>query len=127
MGLALQADADVLDRAGEDGVGDAGKGAGGGELGVGQVRGRAAGGVSVAGLDPAAGLVEGAELNRDAGADADERGESALVEGEGALGLVDFGGGIEGGRVLRSCLEADLDNVKGLTWGVLARMIREDV
>ena len=38
VGLGLQPDADVLDRAGDDGVGDAGKGAGQVVLGVGEGR-----------------------------------------------------------------------------------------
>lgn len=40
--------------------------------------------------------MEGAELDGHAGADADERGQGALVEGEGPFGLVDGCGGIEG-------------------------------
>src|SRR3546814_14126620 len=57
-----------------------------------------AGGVAL--LEPAPRGVEGAELDGDAGADADERRESALVEGEGALVAVDGGGGLQGARVL---------------------------
>ena len=78
--------------------------------------------LSVAGLEEAASLVESAELDRDAGADADEGGEGALVEGEGALVLVDGGGGVKGRRVLVCCLEADLDNVKGLACEVLVHL-----
>lgn len=109
VGLALQADTDVLDGAGQAGVGDAGKGAGGVVLAVAEgARGL------VALLEPAAGGVEAGKLDRDAGADTDERGQGALVEGEGALGLVDGGRGLQGPRVLGCGLEADLDNVKGL-------------
>lgn len=94
MGLALQTDTDVLNGAGEDRVGDTGKGTCRGVLGVGEVLGVAGG--DVAALEPAAGLVEGAELDGDAGTDADERGEGAFVEGEGTLVFVDGGGGVEG-------------------------------
>lgn len=116
MGLALQADADVLDRGGEDGVGDAGEGARREVLPVAEVGALGTGG-GVALLEPAPRGVEGAELDGDAGADADERRESALVEGEGALVAVDGGGGLQGARVLVRRLEADLDDVKGLACG----------
>lgn len=116
MGLRLQPDADVLDGARDDAVGDAGEGAGGVVLGVGE---GGAGGTApeegVLVLKVAAGGVEAAELDRDAGADAEERGERALVEGEGPLVAPDAGGGGEGrdaGR--RGGLEADLDDVEGL-------------
>lgn len=113
--LALQTDADVLDRAGQHRVGQAGEGTGGKVLVVAQVALFA--GRLVALLEGAAGLVEGAELDGDAGADADERREGALVEGEAALVLVDGGGGVEGRRVLGRCLEADFDDVEGLAYG----------
>ena len=63
MGLGLQADADVFDRAGDDTVGEAGKGAGGVVLGVGEdwVEG---GGDGVAGFEVAPGGVEAGELDR---------------------------------------------------------------
>jgi len=48
---------------------------------------------SVAVLKPAAGGVEGTELDGDAGADAEERGEGALVEGGRALVGEDGAGG----------------------------------
>ncbi|CRK17599.1 hypothetical protein BN1723_011363 [Verticillium longisporum] len=108
VGLRLQADADVLDGAGEGRVGEAGKGAGGVVLAVGE---RVAG---VARLEVAARLVEGAKLDRHAGADADERRQRALVEGERALILVDGRRRLEGRRVRRRRLEADLDDVEGL-------------
>jgi hypothetical protein len=59
----------------------------------------------------AACVVEGAELDGDAGADADEGGESALVEGRCTFVLEDAGGAGEGRRVLRCGLKADFDNV----------------
>jgi hypothetical protein len=73
----------------------------------------------VAGFEPAARGVECAELDGHAGADADEGRQRALVEGEGALVLVDGGGGFEGACVLGRCLETDFDDVKGLAWQVL--------
>ena len=109
--LRLQPDADVLDGAGQRRVGHAGEGARREVLGVGE----GVGGL-VAALEPAAGLMEGAELDRDAGADADERRERALVEGQGALLLIDRSRGREGARVGRRGLEADLDDVEGLAW-----------
>lgn len=112
--LALQADTDVFDGGGEGGVGDAGKGSGEEVLAVGEVGAGVAVG-EVAGFEPAAGRVEGAELDGDAGADTDEGREGALVEGSGAFVLVDGGCGVEGAGVLGCGLEADLDDVEGLT------------
>lgn len=66
MGLCLQAYADVFYGAGEEGVCEAGEGAGGVELGVGE----GGGGVAfegVAGFELAAGVVEAAELDGDLG------------------------------------------------------------
>jgi hypothetical protein len=60
-------------------------------LAIRQTRGKRVEG-SVAGLEAAAGFVEGAELDGDAGADADEGREGAFVEGEGAFGSVDCAG-----------------------------------
>lgn len=116
VGLALEADADVFNGPGEEGVCESGEGAGGKILAVGEVCGLegGGGGGGVAGFEPAAGRVEGAELDGDAGADADEGGQGALVEGEGALVLVDGGGGVQGRGVLGCGLEADLDDVEGL-------------
>lgn len=54
----------------------------------------------VARLEPPPGGVEGAELDGDAGADADEGRQGALVEGQGALILVYGGGSLDGARVL---------------------------
>ena len=86
--LALQPDPDVLDGPAEDRVGDAGEGARRGVLRVRQPGGAPAG-LEVARLEVAAGCVEGAKLDRDAGTDADEGGQRALVEGQCALLLVD--------------------------------------
>lgn len=87
VGLALQADADVLNGPREDRVGHAGEGARRRVLAVGE-RARASL-LGVARLEEAAGLVEGAELDGDAGPDPDEGGEGALVEGQCALVPVD--------------------------------------
>lgn len=74
MRLGLHPDAHVLDGAGDDGVGDAGEGARGVVLAVGEGWGGGGGELGVAGFEAAAGVVEGAELDGDAGADADEGG-----------------------------------------------------
>lgn len=58
--------------------------------------------------------MEGAELDGDAGADAQQRGQGSLVEGECAFVLVDGGGGGEGGGILGGGLQADFDYVEGL-------------
>lgn len=116
--LALQADADVLDGARQRRVGHAGEGARGKVLRVAEA-GRAVAAAGVAGFEPAARGVECAELDGHAGADADEGRQRALVEGEGALVLVDGGGGFEGACVLGRCLETDFDDVKGLAWQLL--------
>lgn len=115
--LGLQADAHVLNGARDDRVGDARKGAGRVVLAVpevGDARDEGLVGRGAALLEEAAGRVEGAELDGDAGADAQERGQGAFVEGERAFVLVDGGGGGEGGGVLGGGLEADFDYVKGL-------------
>ena len=67
-------------------------------------------------LESAAGVVEGAELDGDAGADSDEWGEGAFVEGEGAFVGEDGGGAGQGGGVCGGGLEADFDYVEWLTW-----------
>lgn len=85
--LALQPDTDMFNRAGEDGVGDTSEGASGEVLVVAELGFAALGFVAV--FEVATGLVEGAELDGDTGADADEGRESAFVEGEGAFVLVD--------------------------------------
>lgn len=113
--LALQADADVLDGAGQRRVGHAGKGARGEVLRVAEV-GRLVAVAGVASLEPAPRGVECAELHGHAGADADEGRQRALVEGERAFMLVDGGGGLERARVLVRRLETDFDDVKGLAW-----------
>jgi hypothetical protein len=59
-------------------------------------------------------VVEGAKLNGDAGADADERGESAFVEGEGPFVGEDLSAAVEGGGVLVGGLKADFYDV---WWG----------
>lgn len=69
MRLRLQSNAYVFDWAGEDGIGDAGEGAGGIELCVGELRGVRSDNVTA--FEPAARGVEGAELNGDTGANAD--------------------------------------------------------
>lgn len=118
--LALQADADVLDGARQRRVGHAGEGARGKVLRVAEAGWVAAAGV--AGLEPAARGVECAELDGHAGADADERRQRALVEGEGSFMLVDGSGGFEGARVLGRCLETDFDDVKGLAWQGVSKL-----
>lgn len=74
----------------------------------------------VLGLEVAACGVEAAELDGNAGADTEERGEGALVEGEGAFVAVDVGCGGEGGGWSGGGLEADFYYVKGLAWRRLA-------
>lgn len=118
--LALQADADVLDGARQRRVGHAGEGARGKVLRVAEGGRVAAAGV--ASLEPAARGVECAELHGHAGADADERRQRALVEGEGSFMLVDGSGGFEGARVLGRCLETDFDDVKGLAWQGVSKL-----
>lgn len=109
VGLRLQPDAHVLDGARDDAVGDAGEGARVVVLGVAEVPA-----LPVALLKVPLGEAEAAELHRHAGADAQERRQRALVEGEGALLLPDRRRGLERSAVLRAGLQAHLDNVKGL-------------
>ena len=59
--------------------------------------------------------MESSELDGNARTDTDERRQSSLVESGGAFVLVDGRCGVEGARVLCCGLEADLDNIKGLT------------
>jgi hypothetical protein len=94
--LALQADADVLNRSGQHGVGHTGEGTRGKVLSIGEVADLEARVGSVACFEPATSGVESAELNRDASADAQERRQCSLVECKSAFVLVDGGGGLEG-------------------------------
>ena len=68
-------------------------------------------GFGVAGFEGAAGVVEAAELDGDAGADSDERGEGAFVEGGGAFVAEDLGCAVEGASVVCRGLEADFDDI----------------
>jgi len=69
MRLRLQANAHMFDRTRDNRVGDAGKGTREVELSVTEI-GRGFSGSQVSGFQPAAGVVEAAELDGDAGADA---------------------------------------------------------
>lgn len=68
----------------------------------------------VLGLERATGIVVSAELDRDAGADADEGGEGSFVEGGGAFLFEDLGGAVGGAGVGGGGLQADFDDVEGL-------------
>lgn len=114
MRLGLQADADVFDGTGEDGVGQTREGAGEVVLAVAELGAVGGGVLQVALFEGAARVVEGAELDGDAGADADEGRERAFVECEGAFVREDVGRTGDGGGVGRRCLEADFDYV--WTW-----------
>lgn len=104
MGLGLQADTDVFDGGGEDGVGEAGEGSCCVVLRISQglllleKKGFAecVVFVVVVGFECSFGVVECAELDRDAGAYADQGGESAFVEGGGAFILQDSRRAVEG-------------------------------
>ncbi len=76
MRLRLQPNPHMLNRRRQHCIRDTGKGTRGVVLGISQRAG--AGGAL---LEPAACGVEGAELDGDAGADAEEGGERAFVEG----------------------------------------------
>lgn len=65
-------------------------------------------------LEVAPRRVEAAELDRHAGADADQRCKGALVEGSWALIFEDRGSCCQGGCVCGGCLQADLHYVEGL-------------
>ena len=75
--------------------------------------------VQIAFLEYAASVVEGAELDRDAGANTDQGSESALVEREGPFVLENGAGTGDGAGVFGGGLEADLDYVEGLAWSAL--------
>lgn len=118
MGLGLESDTDMLDGGGEDGVRDTGESARGVVLpvrqglgGVGDLLEGFALGGGVAGFEGATGVVECAELDGDAGADAEKRGQGALVEGAAAFVLEDLCGAVEGAFVFGRGLEADFDDV----------------
>lgn len=104
MGLGLQADTDVFDGGGEDGIGDAGKGSCCVVLGISQGLLLLLGEgfaecvvfVVVVGFECSFGIVECAELDGDAGAYADQGGESAFVKGGGAFILQDSRRAVEG-------------------------------
>lgn len=104
MGLGLEADTDVFDGGGEDGVGEAGEGSCCVVLGISQGLLLLEKGfaecvgfvVVVVGFECSFGVVECAELDGDAGAYADQGGESAFVEGGGAFILQDSRRAVEG-------------------------------
>ena len=110
MGLGLQADADVLDGAGEEGVGKTRESSR--EVVLAVAHGFSGGGIL--GFKGAAGVVVSAELDGHAGADSDEGGEGAFVEGRGAFFFEDLGGAVGGAFVVRGGLQADFDDVEGL-------------
>ena len=83
MRLSLQSDSDMFDRAGENGVRDTSKRASGIVLAVRQCCGTLGVSMEVPLLELAASIVEGAELNRNTGTNADQRSECAFVEGQG--------------------------------------------
>lgn len=114
MRLRLQPDANVLDGARKHRVGDARKGARRVILTIAEVGGTLT--LEIAGLKSTSGVMEAAELDRDAGADAHERGERTFVERERAFIPVDLGRSVERTRVLLSRLESDFDNVEWLSW-----------
>lgn len=101
MRLGLEPDTDMLDGGGQDGIRDTGESARGVVLpvrqrlrGIGDLLDRFALGGGVAGFEGATGVVECAELDGDAGADAEEWGESALVEGAAAFVFEDLRGAV---------------------------------
>jgi hypothetical protein len=119
MRLRLQPDADMLDGARYHAVGHAGECARRVVLAVAElVNARDEGCVSlgVGRLEPAPRCVEPPKLDGHTCANAEERCQSALVEGEGALILPDGEGRSAGGRVGIAGLQANFDNVEGLTW-----------
>lgn len=105
MGLGLQANTDVFDGGGEDGVGEAGEGSCCVVLGISQglllLLGKKGFAecvvfVVVVGFECSFGVVECAELDGDTGAYADQGGESAFVKGGGAFILQDSRRAVEG-------------------------------
>lgn len=138
MRLRLQPDTDVLDRARQRRVGNTGKGAGQVVLAIGEGRSGAGGGSGegvgagqgVLPLEVAAGVVEAAELDGDAGANSDKGREGAFVEGGGAFVLEDRGRAGEGVGVGCCGLEADFNyvwvGVRGLSCGRLRRAMRTE-
>lgn len=78
----------MLNRSRDDRICNTGKGARGVVLSIGETWGQRVFGTIVS-FEAAASFVEGTELDGDTGTNSDEWGESAFVEGEGALGLVD--------------------------------------
>ena len=56
-------------------------------------------------------VVEGAKLDGDASADAEEGAKGAFVEGEGAFVREDLPAAVEGGGVLRGGLQTDFDDI----------------
>lgn len=106
MGLGLETDTDVFDGGGEDCVGEAGEGSCCVVLGIGQgllllLLGKKGFAecvvfVVVVGFECSFGVVECAELDGDAGAYADQGGESAFVKGGSAFILQDSRRAVEG-------------------------------
>lgn len=115
--MVLTPDADMLNGARSDRVGDAGEGARGVVLAVAEVPGRRQGVAAlVGGLEVPLREAEAAELDGHAGPDAQERRQRPLVEGQRALLRVDGLGGVERRRVRRPGLQAHFYYVEGLAW-----------
>lgn len=112
MRLRLQPDSDMLDWTGYHRIGHTGERTGTVVLCIAQLL------ALVQDLELALCETETTELHGDAGADAEEWGESSFVEGECALVLVDGRGGDDGVGVGGGGLEADFDDIKWLTWCV---------
>jgi hypothetical protein len=110
VGLRLQADADVLDGAGEERVGQTGESSRGVVLSI--AHGLASGGVLR--FEGAAGIVVGAELHGHASADSDQGGEGSFVESRGAFFFEDLRGAVGRAGVVGGGLQADFDDVEGL-------------
>lgn len=68
-------------------------------------------GSSILGLECAASVIEGSELDGDTGSNAYQWSDRAFVESGGALVPEDLRGAVQGSFVLCGGLETDLDNV----------------
>ncbi len=106
----------MLNGARDDGIGNAGEGASGVVLAVAEVLGLLPPPL-IGGLELALCEAEGTELDRDAGTNAEQRRQRALVKGERALLRVDGPRGVERRRVRRARLQAHLHYVERLTCG----------
>lgn len=119
MRLGLQTNTDMLNWAGNNGIGDTSKSTSTIILRVREVGVLTTGTVLVVDLELASGITEGTKLDGYTGSDTDQWSEGSLIERKWPLLGPDLARGIEGVGVLGGGLKTDFDDIKWLAWNTL--------